>query len=78
MSKLSYICNTSNIQRLHEETTKKNGVYFFIRKNGEKGYNSYRKVETGSETFYYVQVGLPPEVFKDLIKTGKMDKIMNG
>ena len=73
---LAYICNPEQVERLHAETTKNNGVYFFIRKKEEKNYNAYRKVDSGKGKFYFVKVGLPKQEFIDLIKSGKIDNYM--
>lgn len=77
MTTLPYICNEEQIQQIHSEETKKFGIYHFIRKVGEKGYNAYRKVDMGGNKGYYVQTHLPKEVFESLIRSGKMDKIFN-
>lgn len=78
MSKLPYICNESDVQRIHVETTEKNGTYYFIQKKSVKrGYAAYRKVDSGKGKSYFVQVGLPKEEYIFLIKSGKIDKYMN-
>lgn len=71
---LSYICNPEQVERIRtEETT--NGTYHFIRKNGEKIYFAYRKVET-KVGHYFVKVNLPKELFNALIKSGQVAKYM--
>lgn len=75
-SKLAYICNPEQVQKLHEENTQ-HGVFYFIRKVGEQRYHAYRKVETGADKFYYVQTSLSIGLFQALIASGKINKVMN-
>lgn len=76
MSKLAYICNQENINKsVSVDTT--NGTYVFIRKNGEKNYYAYRRVDTGVNKHYYVRVSLPVNVFKEQILSGRVEKLMN-
>lgn len=76
MSKLSYICNPEQVQKLEQAATANNGTYFFIRKFEEKGYFAYRRIDTKTG-YYFVKVGLPKEVYSTLIASGRMDKLMN-
>lgn len=75
MSKLAYICNSSDAAQIHEETTP-NGIYYFIRKNDEKTYLAYRLVDRGGKEPFYVQVNLPAYLYKELILSGKIKKAM--
>ena len=76
MSKLSYICNSEQIQKCSVVVTKDNGTYHFIRKVGEESYYAYHAIITATST-YFVKTHLPRHLFKDLILSGKVDKMMN-
>lgn len=76
MSKLSYICNQEQIQKAVKATSKTHGEYHFIRKNEEKPYYAYRRVDSGKGKFYYVRVQLSPAVFKELILSGVVPQQM--
>ena len=73
---LPYICNPDQVNKIHTESTTL-GDYHFIRKNNERHYGSYRKVDMGVNSPYYVAVSLPGFLFKDLIKSGKVDQLFS-
>lgn len=76
MSKLAYIANPENIDKaVSVDTT--NGTYVFIRKKGEKVYFAYRRVDSGAGKHYFVQVNLSKEMFKELIASGRVPRLMN-
>lgn len=71
-TQLSYIVYPEQVGKLVTEVTAIGDIHF-IQKKGEQQYNSYRLVErTGVP--YYVQVGLPSFLFKELIQSGKLAK----
>lgn len=76
MPKLAYICNDDQIEKCHKEQTT-NGEYFFIRKKGERVFFAYRRVDRGGKESFYAQVGLPAFLFKELIQSGKVGKVMS-
>ena len=76
MSKLSYIVNQDQSNKVVAVASKTNGVYHFIQKKGEKFYNAYRAIITEGGT-YYVQTHLPRHVYEELITSGRVHKLMS-
>lgn len=75
-SRLPYICNNSQIDKIHAENTTL-GTYCFIRKKGEVGYHAYRRLDNEGTECFYIQTHLPTFLFKELIVSGIVDKVMN-
>lgn len=72
---LAYICNPEDAQKIVSEPTSIGDVHF-IRKNGERTYQAYRKVDMGGNSPFYVATSLPGFLYNSLIKSGKIDKLM--
>lgn len=73
--KLSYIVYQEDIEQIHKEQTS-NGTYYFIRKNKERNVFAYRRITTKTG-YYFVQVSLPQYLMKELVFSGKINKIFS-